>query len=266
MKFLLFPMVFSVLTLAAVTSDAVTTNAGSRAIKISNAPVANDPVKKRWASVEVFEDSVKSIYDHINLSKYDLHYDAFRYAMIGYYNLVAEEKIQDKGLLTVIDFTRPSTDKRFYTIDLKAKRVIFNNLVSHGRNTGENLATSFSNKAHSNQSSMGFYVTAETYVGSKGYSLKLDGLDKGYNDNIRSRAVVMHAADYVSDYWIKKYGRLGRSQGCPALPKELNKKVIDTIKEGTLIFAYYNDDNFLDTSTHLQLEKLLEQTLVSDAL
>lgn len=208
-------------------------------------------------TARMFEDSLQSIYSEIGLEQYDLPFEAFRFGMIGYYSLLQNGKLNDQQLLTIIDFTKPSTAKRFFTIDLENKSVLFHSYVSHGRNTGENMATSFSNKPHSNQSSMGFYVTGETYVGSKGYSMRLDGMDKGYNDNIRARAVVMHEAEYVSEGWISKYGRLGRSQGCPALPKAISKKVINTIRHKTLIFAYYNDPNYLQESTHLDLEKML---------
>jgi hypothetical protein len=120
------------------------------------------------------------------------------------------------------------------------------------------MATDFSNTPHSNQSSLGFYVTGETYVGSKGYSLRLDGKEKSFNDKIRSRAVVMHAADYATESWIKRYGRLGRSQGCPALPPDLSKEVINTIKDKTAIFTYYPDEDYLKTSGYLRIEKLFE--------
>jgi hypothetical protein len=178
--------------------------------------------------------------------------------MIGYYSLQSEGTLNDRNLLTIIDFSKPSTEKRFFTIDLQNQKVKFHTYVAHGKNTGENLAASFSNKVHSNQSSMGFYVTGETYVGSKGYSLRLDGKDKKYNDQIRNRAVVIHEADYVSESWIKRYGRLGRSQGCPALPKELSKKVIDTIKDRTAIFAYYPDELYLTSSKYLNIEDLFD--------
>jgi hypothetical protein len=209
-------------------------------------------------TVEILEDSVKRTYDAVGLEKYNLSLDAFRYAMIGYMSLDQQGKLNaEKQLLTVIDFSKPSTEKRFWTIDLKNRVVKFHTYVSHGRNTGENFAKNFSNRANSNSSSLGFYVTAETYVGSKGYSLRLDGMDRGFNDNIRKRAVVMHDADYVSEKWIKQYGRLGRSQGCPALPKEISKTVIDTIKGGTAIFAYYPDETFLASSTNLDVEKMI---------
>jgi hypothetical protein len=240
---------------------------GVCSIKAGAAPTGSAVAKRAETTVvsgggftsnaRVFEDSIQSLYTAIGLEKYDLPYDAFRYAMIGYYSLNAAGKLNDSGLVSIIDFTKPSTAKRFFTVDVNNQKVVFNTLVAHGRNTGENLASAFSNKEHSNQSSLGFYITGETYVGSKGYSLRLDGMDKGYNDQIRSRAVVMHNADYVSEAWIQKYGRLGRSQGCPALPKEISRKVIDTIKDKSLVFAYYNDAKFLASSEHLDLNKLL---------
>lgn len=204
-----------------------------------------------------FEDSIQSLYSTIGLAEYNLSYTAFRYGMIGYLSLEQDHKLGAKKLISIIDFTKPSSEKRFYTIDLESLQVKYHTYVSHGKNTGWNTAEAFSNVVHSNASSLGFYITAETYVGSKGYSLKLDGQDKGYNDNLRARAVVMHEADYVSEAWIKKYGRLGRSQGCPALPKEISKKIIDSIKDHTLIFAYSQNETFLKASSHLKLDNII---------
>jgi hypothetical protein len=214
-------------------------------------------------SLEILEDSLQQLYSIMNLKAYDLTYEVFRYGMIGYYNLQREGKLNDKNLLSIIDFTQPSSSKRFYVLDLNTLQVRYHSYVSHGRNTGENIAKSFSNAVHSNQSSMGFYVTAETYVGSKGYSLKLDGVETGYNDNMRNRAVVMHEADYVSEYWIKQYGRLGRSQGCPALPKEIAHQVIDVIKNHTAIFAYFNDAAYINTSAYLNPTPLFNDELMA---
>jgi hypothetical protein len=200
--------------------------------------------------------SAKQLYDSINLHEYNLDFMVFNLAMIGYEALRSEGKLGDKNLITIIDFTKPSTEKRFYTIDLATKTVLFHSLVAHGRNTGENTAKSFSNRQHSNQSSLGFYITGESYVGSKGYSLRLDGQEQQFNSKLRDRAVVIHAADYVSESWIKKYGRIGRSQGCPALPKEINKQVIDSIKDKTVVFAYFNDENYLSSSAYLNVHDL----------
>jgi len=213
-----------------------------------------------------FEDSLVHLYNAMNLSDYYLAFDAFRYGMIGYGTLQQQGRLSDKKLITIIDFTKPSTEKRFYTLDLSAMKVAYHTYVSHGKNSGENTAKTFSNVLHSNQSSMGFFTTAETYIGGKGFSLKLDGLEKGYNDNARERAVVIHEAEYVSESWIKKYGRLGRSQGCPALPKELSKEIIQTIKNNTLIFAYFNDTAYLQSSPFLNLEGLITRTIDAPAV
>lgn len=232
-------------------------------LAISNTQVVPGTTNIFSYSPEVFDDSIQHLYQAIKLEQYDLSYQVFKYAMTGYYTLRQEGKLNEKQLLTIIDFTKSSSKKRFYTIDLHKLAIRFYTYVSHGKNTGEDLAQSFSNTLHSNQSSLGFYVTGETYVGSKGYSLKLDGIEKGYNDNMRERAVVMHNAEYVSESWIKKYGRLGRSQGCPALPMDIGKKVIETLKNKTVIFAYFNDDTYLQSSPYLNLYNLFPEVTAS---
>ena len=206
-----------------------------------------------------FEEHILNLYGEIRLQELTLDFEVFRMAMVGYYALKKEGALSGKDLISIIDFARPSTEKRFYTIDLRNREVKYHTYVAHGRNTGQNMATEFSNIPHSNQSSLGFYVTGETYVGSKGYSLRLDGMETSFNDKIRSRAVVMHAADYATESWIKRYGRLGRSQGCPALPPHLSREVIDTIKGKTAIFTYYPDETYLSGSRYLQVEELFEK-------
>jgi hypothetical protein len=206
-----------------------------------------------------FEDSLQRLYSQIGLSDCHLSYQVFRYAMTGYYSLKQDGQLSDKNLLTIIDFTKPSAEKRFYIIDLNENKVKYYTYTSHGRNTGDVMASQFSNRINSNQSSLGFYVTGETYVGSKGFSLKLDGKEGAFNDKMRERGVVIHEADYVSETWIKKYGRLGRSFGCPALPKELSREIINTIKNRTPVFAYFNDEHYLSTSSYLNVESLMEQ-------
>jgi hypothetical protein len=153
--------------------------------------------------------------------------------------------------LTVIDFSRPSPDPRMWVFDLRSRELLFQEVVSHGRGSGMALATSFSNIAESNQSSLGLYRTAETYVGKHGYSLRLDGLDKGFNDNARARAIVMHAADYVNAARAKANGYLGRSLGCPAVRPAISRQLIDTIKGGGLVFAYFPDAQWLAGSSYL---------------
>jgi hypothetical protein len=224
-----------------------------------HADVSSEPTMNRMLTKSNFQDSIRNLYSHLGLEKAGLSFDAFNYGMVGYYNLKFDGRLQNANLFTIIDFTQPSTQKRFYTIDFKKLKVVYHTYVAHGRKTGENYATKFSNVAHSNASSLGFYVTGETYVGSKGYSLKLDGVETAYNGNLRTRAVVIHDADYVSEYWIKKYGRLGRSQGCPALPKEVSRKIINTIKGRTAIFAYYSDSDYLAHSAYLNVDTLMKR-------
>lgn len=176
-------------------------------------------------------------------------FDALNYALEGWEKL---EDVLEKPLLTVIDFTLPSTEKRLWIIDVAKQEVLLNTVVSHGRNSGELMANSFSNIPESFQSSLGFYKTAETYLGKHGYSLRLDGLEKGFNDLARARAIVIHGADYANEEFAKATGKLGRSLGCPALPTELSAKVIDLIKDGSLIFIYGNDANYINQSPLLQ--------------
>lgn len=208
-------------------------------------------------TLQRFELSTAALYDSLNLAAFGLSDEIFRLAMIGYQNLRSRGELNEKEVLTIIDFTKPGTEKRFFTLDLKTKEVLYNSLVAHGRNSGGNRATSFSDKPRSNQSSLGFYVTGDTYFGSNGYSLRLKGRDPRYNSNLARRSVVIHGADYVSDDWIVKYGRLGRSFGCPALPEKIAREVIDAIKGGTAIFAFFPDPEYLASSPNLDLDRLL---------
>lgn len=170
-------------------------------------------------------------------------------ALEGYAKL--EQELQNP-VLTVIDFSLPSTEKRLWVIDLKKKEVLLNTVVSHGRNSGLLMAEKFSNNPQSYQSSLGFYKTGETYLGKHGYSLRLDGLEKGFNDQARNRAIVVHGADYANEEVAKTSGKLGRSLGCPAVPSALSKELIDVIKEGSLVFIYGQDENYLSEIPLLQ--------------
>lgn len=177
------------------------------------------------------------------------HLDALTLALEGWEKL---ENELEKPLLTVIDFTLPSTEKRLWVINVEKQEIVLNTVVAHGRNSGELMAERFSNTPESFQSSVGFYKTAETYQGKHGYSLRLDGLEKGFNDKARARAIVIHGADYAREEFAKITGRLGRSLGCPALPTELSAKVIDLIKDGSLLFIFGKDQNYLSKSPLLQ--------------
>jgi len=159
-------------------------------------------------------------------------------ALAGYEILVEDSTISRPEVITLIDFSLQSDRRRLWVLDLKQGKVLFHCLVSHGRNSGELKAENFSNTPGSNASSPGFYVTGETYIGKNGLSLALDGLERGINDKARQRSIVIHGADYVSDDFIRAHGRLGRSQGCPAVPVELTEDIIKTIKGGSCLFIY----------------------------
>lgn len=196
-------------------------------------------------------------YDSLNLQSI-LKYEAFEQAMVGYATIPAK----NKDLLTVIDFTLPSTEKRMYVLDMKHKQLLFHTIVSHGRNSGGNYATKFSNINGSLQSSLGFYLTDVTYQGANGYSLRLAGQEPGINDQAMARAIVIHGADYCSEQVIRTTGRLGRSYGCPALPRTLNKPIIDAIKDGSLLFIYAGSDEYQATSAILK-NRTVPKTLLA---
>lgn len=193
-----------------------------------------------------YSSPIESLYEEIASNSSNLpQQEVFEYAVKGWEQL--ESNISNQ-LITIIDFSLPSTEKRLWVIDPINKLVLVNSVVSHGRNSGELYATNFSNKPSSYKSSLGFYKTAETYHGKHGLSLRLDGLEKGFNDLARPRAIVIHGADYAREEFISAAGRLGRSLGCPALPSELSKEVIELIKEGSLLFIYGEDQNYLSNS------------------
>lgn len=185
------------------------------------------------------ETEIQQLYQKLALAE-TVSYQAFQQALRGYNRYIPE-----KPLLVVIDYSRPSTGKRMCVIDLSVKQVLFESHVAHGRNSGENYAVSFSNEPGSYKSSLGFFHTAETYYGRNGYSLMLDGLEKGRNDKARERAIVVHGAPYADPGVVRGQGRLGRSLGCPALPPAVSKQVIDTIKEGALLYIYGIDRTIL---------------------
>jgi len=173
----------------------------------------------------------------------------FELALEGWKKLNSELKSK---VITIIDFSLPSTEKRMWIIDPEKQLILLHSVVSHGRNSGNLIAKKFSNLPESFQSSLGFYKTAETYQGKHGYSLRLDGLEKGFNDQARNRAIVIHGADYAREEFAKSVGRLGRSLGCPALPSELSTKAINLIKGGSLLFIYGQDETYLKSSALIQ--------------
>lgn len=194
----------------------------------------------------------EDVYTTVCLAETGLARDVFDLAMKGLHKLNTEGKLQNPDIVTIADYSQSSNRKRLYVINLKDKKLLFNTYVAHGRNTGDEYARSFSNDEGSLKSSLGFYVTENPIVGSHtGYALLINGVEKGFNDHAEKRAIIIHAADYATESFIKKFGRLGRSLGCPALPPDLNKPIIDSIKGGTCLFIYNPDNKYICSSSLL---------------
>ena len=186
------------------------------------------------------------VYDQLNLSHAGLQKSVFEYALNGWLKMDTA-----KSLLTIVDLSQPSNHKRLYVVDLQQKKLLFNTYVAHGRNSGDLVANRFSNTQSSFQTSLGFYKTLNTYMGKHGLSLQLKGLEKGFNDNVYNRNIVLHGADYASEEFIHKTGRLGRSQGCPAVPYAESKGIIQAVKGGSCLFVYAPNPDYLKRSTYL---------------
>lgn len=197
------------------------------------------------------EDEINRLYDSFSTLNASMpSRTAFKNGIMGYEKLKEENKIK-KELLTIVDFAMASTEKRMWILDMTTQKVLFNTYVAHGKNTGGNKATKFSNTPNSFQSSLGFYVTAETYYGKNGLSLFIDGMEEGFNTKARERYVVIHGADYATPDFIKRAGRLGRSYGCPAVPTKLSKEIINKIKGQSVLFIYHPNRNYLENSGYL---------------
>ncbi|WP_347907616.1 murein L,D-transpeptidase catalytic domain family protein [Pseudomonas grandcourensis] len=153
--------------------------------------------------------------------------------------------------LAVIDYSLPSTEQRLWVFDLKQRKLLFHELVAHGRNSGENMATLFSNRNESHATSLGLFRTQQSYLGQNGYSLRMEGLEPGFNDNAYDRAIVIHGAPYVSPVLARANGRIGRSLGCPAVRPAIAHRLIDSMKDGQLLFSYYPDQRWLKSSSYI---------------
>lgn len=188
------------------------------------------------ATSEAAPDLNAENWDAASIGDIDPH--VFAVAMDAASAAVVKGQVSSPATLTVIDYTRPSTEKRMWVYDLRSHALLFDEWVAHGRGSGKTMATAFSNKPDSNMSSLGLFKTAEAYEGHNGYSLRLDGLDRGVNDEARARAIVIHGAPYVNPVTARAQGYLGRSLGCPAVRPEVAQSLIDAVKGGSLVFAY----------------------------
>jgi hypothetical protein len=200
---------------------------------------AAEPAVPMPAPAPAPRPSMPSAYDSLHLDLAGLNREAYEYAIKGYTKLEEEGKVHNDQIISIVDFSQPSNQKRLYIIDLKEYKVLFHTLVAHGRNTGREWATDFSNQMSSLKSSPGFYITGNTYNGDNGYSLKLMGMEAGINDNAFNRAIVMHGAPYVNESMARSQGYIGRSWGCPAVPASQAHSIINTVKEGSCLFIYH---------------------------
>lgn len=189
------------------------------------------------------------LYVSMKLADVGLNSKVFTIAMRGFKKLENKGKLKNASIITIVDYSQSSNKKRLYVIDLKNEKLLYNSYVAHGRNSGEEYAKFFSNEEGSLKSSLGFYITQQTVIGATtGFALMINGVENGFNNNAVKRSIIIHAAEYATEKFIKKNGRLGRSYGCPALPPELNKPIIETIKDGTCLFLYNPDDSYIKNS------------------
>ena len=191
------------------------------------------------------DNAVDLLYDSLKLEKFGLKKEAFVYAYTGYANLLEKGELNKEGIITICDFSQSSKKKRLYLIDLNEFKLLLNTYVAHGRNSGGEFAKRFSNKPESLQSSLGFYKTKKTYYGEHGLALTIAGLEKGINDKAERRKIVVHGSNYIGENYLRFSKYMGRSFGCPAIPKKYTKTLINTIKNGSCLFIYHPNKNYL---------------------
>jgi len=229
---------------------------------VSPSPVSDIGLTSSAPKLSLFDNYVSELYQRANLSSSNLDQSVLKKALLGYHNFKKSNLLAaNRAILTIVDFNKSSRENRLWIIDLDKKKLLFNTLVAHGQGSGDDLAQNFSNIENSHQSSLGFYITNNIYQGKHGKSLVLNGMDRGFNTNAKTRAVVVHGAEYVSQDFIKVHGRLGRSHGCPALPPELTSQIIETIKDRTCLFI--NGPQQTYTSSYLDQNSAESDLLTS---
>ena len=210
---------------------------------------AGNPVSsKKAAKAAAFAEEVTALYTQIDLQEMGLTKKAFEYALKGYYYLLDHHWLNKTNILSICDLSQSSRNKRLYVIDLEQRTVLVNTYVAHGRNSGGEFARSFSNNPASHKTSLGFYITQGTYFGNNGLSLKIRGMDRGFNDRANGRNIVVHGSQYVGPDFLQMNQFCGRSYGCPALPANESDSIIDLIKEGTCLFIYHPTKKYLTRS------------------
>jgi hypothetical protein len=260
-----------------VVTSAVTSAASSAAAGLDNSTVANAgaavavtakgnnaPMERsanakpttivadaKSAELRVVIRQATLIYTAMDLQDYGLDPKAFEYAWRGYHNLLKKGVIRKRTVLSICDFSQSSRSKRMYVIDVQHRKLLYRTYVAHGQNSGDEYASDFSNDPDSYKSSLGFYVTQKTYIGRNGLSLRLNGVDPGYNDMAFKRQIVLHGSSYVGEKYMQDYGNLGTSLGCPALPVEVSGRIIRAVKNGSCLFIYHPTQQYLENSAIL---------------
>lgn len=207
-------------------------------------------------------ETIHEFYKSFNVN--ELSFEAFKLGLAGFNSLKNQGKISNLQILTIFDLSKSANEERLFILDLKKRKLLSKSLCAHGKNSGEIYANTFSNTPNSFMTSLGFYLTGETYEGKNGYSLKLDGLETNINDNARERGVVIHGAAYCSYNFINAEGRLGRSQGCPALPIEKNEKIIQLIKNKTCFFIYAPNMQYNRSSNLIKIDQGLVEDFIQE--
>ena len=220
-------------------------NAGSKSYINEYLPETILNISSKTVTID---PEIEIIYDSLKLEEAGLNKDAFMYAYKGYSHLQKEGVFAKDGLITICDFSQSSKKKRLYLIDLNEYKLVLNTYVAHGRNSGGEFAKKFSNKPESLQSSLGFYITKKTYYGGHGLALTIAGLEKGFNDKAERRKIVVHGSEYIGDNYLRLSRYMGRSFGCPAIPKKYSVTLIQTIKNGSCLFIYHPSKNYLTGS------------------
>ncbi|MES1220891.1 MAG: murein L,D-transpeptidase catalytic domain family protein [Bacteroidota bacterium] len=228
----------------------VTSYAGSTTSRHTKKKIISKNAKSTPVIVDAFDekDVMFHFYDSLQLQSYGLSKKAWAYALKGYQKLLKKGTLSNPDIITICDFSLSSRKKRLFIIDLKDGELVKNTYVAHGRKSGTEYARKFSNKNKSHQSSLGFYITGETYFGDHGLSLRIEGLDRGFNDNARKRNIVVHGSEYVGDDFIQGNSFMGRSFGCPAVPAEETTDIVNTIKNGSCFFIYYPEKKYISKS------------------
>ena len=229
-----------------------------------------DPVSENGNSYNVlpvdFQQKADVIYDSLKLNKVGLERDVFYKGYKGYLYFLYQGSLTNVNVMTIADFSQSSKNKRLYVIDVAKMELLINTFVSHGKNSGGEMATSFSNVKDSYKSTLGFMITSDTYVGSAGYSLRFNGMEPGINDKVRFRDIIVHGSKYVNAEKAEEDGKVGNSLGCPAVPMAISKKVIDYIKGGSLYFIYNPDENYNTTSPVLNAVLMAPTPLMNTAI